>query len=55
MRKVYNQKQLTITVDGITMQDYMDGASIILTYDGGEVDKLRARTALASIWRPIRV
>ena len=39
MRKVYNQKQLTITVDGITMQDYMDGASIILTYDGGEVDK----------------
>lgn len=39
MRRVYNQKQLTITVDGITMQDFMDGASVIITYDGGEVDK----------------
>lgn len=39
MRKVYNQKNLTITVDGVTMQDYMDGASVNIQYDGGEVDK----------------
>lgn len=39
MRAVYNQKNTTITVDGVTMRDYMDGASIVVTYDGGEVDK----------------
>ena len=39
MRKVYNQKNLTITLDGVTMQDYMDGASVTIQYDGGEVDK----------------
>lgn len=39
MRKVYNQKNLTITIDGVTIQDYMDGASVTLTWDGGEVDK----------------
>lgn len=39
MRNVYSQKQNTLTIDGVTMQDYMDGASIIVTYDGGEVDK----------------
>lgn len=39
MRKVYNQKNLTITIDGITMKDYMDGASVTIQWDGGEVDK----------------
>ena len=39
MRAVYNQKALTITVDGVTIQDYMDGASCIITLDGGEVQK----------------
>ena len=38
-RRVYNQKNLTITVDGTTIQDYFEGASVIYTYDGGEVDK----------------
>lgn len=39
MRRVYNQKNLTITIDGITVQDYFEGASIVYTLDGGEVDK----------------
>lgn len=39
MRKVYNQKSTTITVDGVTMQKFADGASVIVTYDGGEVQK----------------
>lgn len=39
MRTVYNQKNTTITIDGVTMRDYMDGASVVVTYDGGEVDK----------------
>lgn len=39
MRRVYNQKSLTVTVDGITVQDFFEGASLIYTLDGGEVDK----------------
>ena len=39
MRKVYNQKNLTLTIDGVTIQDFMDGASITIVADGGEVDK----------------
>lgn len=39
MRSVYNQKALTITIDGVTMQDYFEGASVIITWDGGEVQK----------------
>lgn len=39
MRAVYNQKNTTITIDGVTVQGYMDGASVVVTYDGGEVDK----------------
>lgn len=39
MRTVYNQKGLTITIDGVNVQDYMDGASCIITLDGGEVQK----------------
>ena len=39
MRRVYNQKNTTLTVDGTTVQDFFEGASIVFTYDGGEVDK----------------
>lgn len=39
MRKVYNQKQISVTVAGVALQDFMDGASIIITHDGGEVAK----------------
>lgn len=39
MRRVYNQKNTTLTVDGVTIQDFFEGASITFTYDGGEVDK----------------
>ena len=38
-RRVYNQKNLTLTIDGTTIQDYFEGTAIIYTYDGGEVDK----------------
>ena len=38
-RSVYNQKNTTLTVDGTTIQDFHEGASIVFTYDGGEVDK----------------
>ena len=39
MRKVYNQKNTTLTIDGTAIQDFMDGASITFTVDGGEVEK----------------
>ncbi len=39
MRHVYNQKALTVTVDGVTIQDYFEGAPLVYTWDGGEVDK----------------
>ena len=39
MRRVYNQKNLTLTVDGSTIQDFHEGATVVYTYDGGEVDK----------------
>ena len=39
MRRVYNQKNLTVTVDGVTIQDFFEGASVTYTPDGGEVDK----------------
>jgi len=38
-RKVYNQKNMTLTVDGTTIQDFHEGATIVFTHDGGEVDK----------------
>ena len=38
-RRVYNQKNLTVTVDGVTIQDFFEGTTITYTYDGGEVDK----------------
>lgn len=39
MRRVYNQKNTSITVDGVLISGYMDGASITISHDGGEVDK----------------
>lgn len=39
MRRVYNQKNLTLTVDGVTIQDFFEGTVVTYTYDGGEVDK----------------
>lgn len=39
MRRAYSQKNTTVTVDGVTIRGFMDGASIIVTHDGGEVDK----------------
>lgn len=38
-RRIYNQKNLTLTVDGITIQDFFEGASVVLLFDGGEVEK----------------
>ena len=38
-RMRYNQKDLTLTVDGVNIQDMHEGASVVFTYDGGEVDK----------------
>lgn len=39
MNRVYNQKNTTLTIDGITIQDFAEGTSITLTLDGGEVQK----------------
>lgn len=38
-RRSYNQKNLTLTVGGVTIQDFFEGASVVYTLDGGEVDK----------------
>ena len=38
-RSIYNQKNLVLTVDGTTIQDFNEGSSIAFTYDGGEVAK----------------
>ncbi len=39
MRRAYSQKNTTITIDGVIISGYMDGASVVVTHDGGEVDK----------------
>lgn len=39
MRKLYNQKNLVMTIDGYNIQDFHEGATCVFTYDGGEVDK----------------
>ena len=39
MRTVYNQKALTVTVDGVTIMDFFEGAPVTYMWDGGEVDK----------------
>ena len=47
MRRSYNQKNVTVTVDGTTIQDFFEGASIIITLDGGEVDKTQGTDGAA--------
>lgn len=44
MRKVYNQKNMSLTIDGVNIQDFHEGATFVYTWDGGEVDKTRAPT-----------
>ena len=39
MRKVYNQKNMSLTIDGVNIQDFHEGATFVYTWDGGEVDK----------------
>lgn len=39
MRRVYNQKNLSILVNGIPMQDFAEGTTVTYTEDGGEVQK----------------
>lgn len=39
MRRTYNQKNNSLTVAGVTIQDFFEGASIVVTLDGGEVEK----------------
>ena len=39
MRKVYNQKNMSLTIDGVNIQDFHEGAAFVYTWDGGEVDK----------------
>lgn len=37
--KVYSQQDVTLLVKGIPISGYMDGTSIKVTFDGGEVEK----------------
>ena len=39
MRVSYNQKSTTLTINGTTIDGLGEGASLVFTYDGGEVDK----------------
>ena len=39
MRKVYNQKNMSLIVDGVQIQDFAEGTSFVYTFDGGEVLK----------------
>lgn len=39
MRTVYNQKNLSLLVDGVQIQDFAEGATFVYTFDGGEVQK----------------
>lgn len=39
MRRTYSQKNNTLTIDGRTIEGFIEGASITIRYDGGEVDK----------------
>lgn len=39
MKKRYNQAEVTLLVDGIPWQDLAEGASITVTYAGGEVSR----------------
>lgn len=37
--RVYNQANITLTVDGTSISGFMDGTSIAVVHDGGEVEK----------------
>lgn len=39
MRTVYNQNEVTVTVDGVQIQDFFEGAPLVYSWDGGEVQK----------------
>lgn len=39
MRRTYNQKNNSLTISGVTIQDFFEGASFVVTLDGGEVEK----------------
>lgn len=39
MLPLYNQKNLSVTVNGYTIQDFHEGAAFTISYDGGEVTK----------------
>ena len=43
MRKVYNQKNMSLTIDGVNIQDFHEGATFVYTWDGGEVTRRRHR------------
>lgn len=38
-RRLYNQKSITLTIDGVQIQDFFEGTTITYIRDGGEVDK----------------
>lgn len=44
MRQVYNQKNITLTVGGETIRGLHEGASLVITHDGGEVQKTQGTT-----------
>lgn len=46
-RTLYNQKTITLTIDGTTIQDFHEGVSIVYTLDGGEVDKTQGTDGAA--------
>ena len=52
MRKVYNQFNLSLIVDGVQIMDFAEGATFVYTFDGGEVQfpicRLLARAVRAS-------
>lgn len=37
--RVYNQANVTLTIDGTSISGFMDGTSIAVVHDGGEVEK----------------
>jgi hypothetical protein len=39
MRTRYNQQSTTLIVDGVVILDFFEGASIVFTVEGGEVEK----------------
>lgn len=39
MRTVYNQKNVSLTIAGVPIQDFAEGTTIVYTKDGGELQK----------------